>query len=209
MALQDRWLGEVISLLEKHRRLEQTILVFTADHGMRNRIEDPELTIGTLSADSFHVPLVIFAPRAYGQRLDVATLTSHIDVVPTLLDLLGIKEGRDWEQGSWLDDPRLADRATFFLANHSNGVDGFHQRGQFQMWQHVTGQTARSDQFQFSPGSVLPAKGDSAHETHARLQSFTALQKAWVRQAIRSGPVIESANSRSPCGIATGLRPWS
>lgn len=59
---------------------------------------------------SFHVPLLIYAPTVFPATLTVSNLTSHVDIVPTLLDMYGMRTGRATEQGAPLWKSGLADR---------------------------------------------------------------------------------------------------
>jgi len=54
--------------------------------------------------------------------------TSHIDITPTLLDLLGISTGRELEQGSSIFNPGIQDRR-LFLAMDFFGASGFYYQG--------------------------------------------------------------------------------
>jgi choline-sulfatase len=86
----DRHLGEVLAALEASRFLDNTIVVFTSDHG------DILGAHGGLHQkwymayeEALRVPLVVLLPGARKART-VSIPTSHIDIVPTLLGLAGI-----------------------------------------------------------------------------------------------------------------------
>jgi arylsulfatase A-like enzyme len=57
-----------------------TILVVTSDHG---RIHD---------IHHLHVPAMIVNPEIFRQETRITSLTSHLDLPPTILDLLGVNE---------------------------------------------------------------------------------------------------------------------
>ena len=85
--LADDGLGEVLDALEATGQAERTIVVFTVDHGdllgqhaMYQKMEMYEPAV--------RVPLVIRGPDIVPRRL--ATPVSHLDVVPTLLELLDL-----------------------------------------------------------------------------------------------------------------------
>ena len=67
-----------------------------------------------IDAYSFHVPLLVYAPEALRSTSNIASLTSHIDIQPTVLDLLGLEKGREFEQGSpiWRHGPTKCSRLT-------------------------------------------------------------------------------------------------
>ena len=100
----DPYLGEIAYadesfglLLEELRRLgvyEETVIVLTADHG-EGRGEHGELTHSFLLYNStLHVPLVMRAPGVRpGER--ISDLVGTIDILPTLLDILGLEAPDD------------------------------------------------------------------------------------------------------------------
>jgi len=85
----DTHLGRVISFLKDTGQYDNTIIVFTADHGetLGNHHMWGKQNIYDVS---FRVPLIIRDPRARGQfGTSVDAFTESVDVTPTLLDLIG------------------------------------------------------------------------------------------------------------------------
>ena len=94
LQLQDKWLSEIVGQLSNEDRLDHTIIVVTGDHGVRTAIEDPTFSPHGLLPDyTFHVPLLIFAPRIVENNRPIDSVTSHIDIAPTVLDLVGVQAG--------------------------------------------------------------------------------------------------------------------
>ncbi len=85
----DDCLGRVFAYLDETGQWDDTLIVFTSDHG--EQLGDHYLLgkIGYFD-ESFRIPLVIKDPLAKGQagRVDKA-FTESIDVMPTILDWLG------------------------------------------------------------------------------------------------------------------------
>jgi choline-sulfatase len=86
----DRHLATVLGALEATRFRDDTIIVFTSDHG------DLLGSHGGLHQkwymayeEAVRVPLVVVMPGMKGART-IATPTSHIDIAPTILGLAGI-----------------------------------------------------------------------------------------------------------------------
>jgi uncharacterized MnhB-related membrane protein len=183
VAIQDSVLGGLLGVLERHDRLDSTLIVFTADHGVRTKQEDPRFVPGILDAYSFQVPLLIAAPGAFDSTTVIASVTGAVDVAPTVLDLMGVIRDRDREQGNALWDPRIADRTTFVLAHRLFGVDGFHRRGQYIQWNAMTGALCVATEFLHCRSRYL-AEGDSARAAVRVLQRFTALQRVWLEQFV-------------------------
>ncbi|HOX25740.1 MAG TPA: sulfatase [Candidatus Krumholzibacteria bacterium] len=67
----------------------RTIVVFVADHGEEFLDHGSALHGYTLYEEQLHVPLVIHDPRRRDARRIEAT-SRHVDLLPTLLDLLGL-----------------------------------------------------------------------------------------------------------------------
>lgn len=165
MDLQDAWLGELLEVIAAGRRLDRTVIAVTADHGLRTRAEYPPLRVGFLSDVMFRVPLLVYAPRAIAEPTVVGAPTSHIDLAPTLLALLGAPEAASRMHGVpvWQRTPK--DRI-YLLASAYGGADGFVQDGRFYMHQAVSGAVYASDRLAFTDADQV-RPGD-------RLEPFVA-----------------------------------
>jgi arylsulfatase A-like enzyme len=100
----DRWIGRLLERLESLGVAERTAVLFTTDHGfhfgehrglfgkmvrhetwVRGR---PAWARSPLYEDIAHIPLLVHVPGRDGRR--VARLTSAIDIMPSVLELLGV-----------------------------------------------------------------------------------------------------------------------
>jgi tetratricopeptide (TPR) repeat protein len=89
IAYTDAALGKLLSKLESKGLMQRTILVITADHG-EGLGEHGESTHGMFIYNTtMHVPLFIRLPN--GKAKTVEQLVRHIDLAPTILDLLGVQ----------------------------------------------------------------------------------------------------------------------
>ena len=149
IALQDQWLGELLTVLESAGRLQRTIILVTGDHGVRTRREDPAFEGGLVSPYSFEVPFLLYVPQVLSQAEVIPWMTSHIDLTPSVLDLIGIRQGRQLEMGAPLWDPRLRQRTVYFWAGVYLGADGFYDTRKYAMWQRVSDTTSLSNEFNF------------------------------------------------------------
>lgn len=138
VSLEDEWLGQLIGLLAGQGRLSHTLIVLTGDHGIRMRSEDPSLRPGRIDSYSFQVPFLLYAPTAVANTEQIPWVTSHIDISPSLLDLLGVKEGRGLEQGSAIWNDNLKERITYFWAKAPLGADGYFENGEYYMWNRLS-----------------------------------------------------------------------
>jgi arylsulfatase A-like enzyme len=83
----DAHLGRLLEVLRQTGDDEDTLVVFTSDHG--EQLLD-HWHIGKLSYNdqSFHIPLIVRQPGAAGGRV-VDSFTENVDIMPTILDWLG------------------------------------------------------------------------------------------------------------------------
>lgn len=184
MLLQDAWIKELTDLLRSLGRLDHTVFVVTADHGIRTRAEDPDLPIGRISDYMFRVPLLIHAPNALHETRIVDVPTSHIDLAPTLLALAGETEGIAHMQGIPIWQRSTHDRI-YFWASAYGGADGFTQDGLFYMRQALSGDVFRSPRFEFSDASLLPADDPTAVFVKDSLGSAIRIQQSVATQVTR------------------------
>lgn len=179
IAAEDEWLGELIALLERHHQLENTIIVVTGDHGIRTSHEDPNFIGGKLDEYSFHVPLYIYAPRAAPQPVVISWLTSHIDVTPTVLDLLGMDRDRDSEQGAPIWNPAIAQRTTFFFSRQAFGADGYYTGSKFFTLSQMSCTASENSEMHFGASNVLQENSAESSEVIRQIERMIALDEAW------------------------------
>lgn len=83
----DAQVGRIMTALEQAGRLDETLVILTTDHG---EMAGDHYLFGKLGFfdQSFHIPLIIAGPGVLpGQR--IAHFSEAVDVMPTILDLLG------------------------------------------------------------------------------------------------------------------------
>lgn len=85
-------LQEIINL----GMLDNTIIVFTADHGETQGAHGLRGKGGFMYENNIHVPLVICHPEYKGGRR-IRAVTSHIDLTPTFVDMTGVSGARKAE----------------------------------------------------------------------------------------------------------------
>jgi arylsulfatase A-like enzyme len=89
LAYVDDHLGQLIAGLKTRGLWEKTIVVVTADHGDEFLDHGHRFHGATLYEEMTHVPLVMRVPGLPARVVDVPA--AHMDVGPTLLDLLNVK----------------------------------------------------------------------------------------------------------------------
>ena len=95
VAAADRHVGALLDVLEELGLAERTLVVVTSDHGedLGDRAPPRPGTHGhSLYDELLLVPLVIYDPRLEGAVSRVPAQVRLVDVLPTILDLLGVPE---------------------------------------------------------------------------------------------------------------------
>jgi len=93
----DARFGQFISGIKEMGLLDKTIIIVSSDHGTEF-YEHKRFDHGhTLYQELIHVPLIVWTPKIPGGKI-VRNLVSTIDIMPTILDLVGIKPNKTLEQ---------------------------------------------------------------------------------------------------------------
>lgn len=101
----DQTLAALVGLLETNELWDETVFVLTADHGEEFGEHGERLHSTSCHGETVHVPLVLRIPGEPARR--VATPVALLDVVPTLLEVLGLPQALDGLDGQSLLLPAL------------------------------------------------------------------------------------------------------
>ena len=92
VAYVDEVLGQFLKEMQQGNKLEHTLVVFTGDHG-ESLWEHGEETHGFFAYNSsIWIPLIIAAPGLKARKSE--TLVSHLDLFPTVCDILDLETPR-------------------------------------------------------------------------------------------------------------------
>lgn len=86
--------GRLIDALESRGILGRTAIVLTADHGEMLGEQDMYFVHTGLYEPTVHVPLITYFPGAGRQGVSVREVVETVDILPTVLEYLGIPEPR-------------------------------------------------------------------------------------------------------------------
>lgn len=121
VTLIDDQVGELIDALEARGVLDDTVIIFTTDHG--DCLNDHGLSQKwNMYEQSVHVPAIVWAPGRVAAGKKVADLVSHFDFGPTILDLAGAHKPKWMEAISlsgYLDGTEQTRRERIF-AEHTD-----------------------------------------------------------------------------------------
>lgn len=112
ISFMDAQVGRVIDALDRLGLAENTIIVFTSDHGYHMG-EHGLWQKMSLFEGSARVPLLIVAPGVSAKGAVAKTPVSHLDLFPTLTELAGVKTEQSLQGQSLvpiLKDPAAAGR---------------------------------------------------------------------------------------------------
>jgi membrane-anchored protein YejM (alkaline phosphatase superfamily) len=114
----DKQIGSILATLEEQGLLESTIVVITGDHGEEFMEKGHWGHNAGFHEEQIRVPMVLHIP---GREPSVIPwLTSHMDIIPTLMPLLGVKNPVvDYAQG---EDIFASDRSGYVVASDWSGV---------------------------------------------------------------------------------------
>jgi arylsulfatase A-like enzyme len=121
IAYVDHYFGELIEHLKLHpKSWKETIVIFTSDHGEEFKERGSTGHGKSCYAESAHVPLVMRIPGVEAARVDAQV--GLVDVVPTLLELIGIPEDRELDGRSLLHAARGGESPPVFCAILNQGT---------------------------------------------------------------------------------------
>ena len=97
----DEEIAKVLAALRATKAYENTIVVFSSDHGdMLGAHGGMHQKWHNAYEETTHVPFLVSGPLIPGGRRELDALTSHADLIPTLLGLAGIDQAEALERVS-------------------------------------------------------------------------------------------------------------
>ena len=86
----DHHVGELLNVLDRHGMADDTVVVFTADHG--DMLGERGLWYKmSYFEHACRIPLIVRMPRRTAGAMAVATHVGLLDIAPTLLDIAGVE----------------------------------------------------------------------------------------------------------------------
>jgi len=175
VAANDASFGRLLDELDALGELEDTVVIFTSDHGEAFG-EHGSWTHGLdLYNEVLSVPLVIRLPNATGAGLKLSTPVQHIDLLPTILNLCGIDPSEAVPGAVLLDDDGEVrvedDRAIFAFLDYWEKTGAAAFRGGWKLIQPLS-----SD---FGPRIELYRHDDDRVETHD-LAGSASVRRGWL-----------------------------
>lgn len=93
LAMTDHWLGEVLDVMDRYGLWEDTLFLYTTDHGyMLGEHDYMAKNYMPAYNEVFHIPLMVHLPQDVGAGKRISALTQNIDIMPTLLEYYGVPQ---------------------------------------------------------------------------------------------------------------------
>lgn len=170
----DRHLGRLFAALRQRGLANDTLVAITGDHG--EAFSDPHDQRGhcvSLYQEDVNVPLILWNPRLFEAGGRVATVGAHVDLNPTIADVLGVQPPGGW-QGHSLFHPARPPRA-FFLTNIGEYLFGVREGP----WKYILNATGGREML-FDLSRDLEEQRNLAAAEPERCQRFQQRIAAWV-----------------------------
>lgn len=120
--LADACAGAIIETLKEKGEFDNTLIIITSDHG-----QPYHRAKASPYGEGLHVPFVVAGPNVTKKQVSQA-LISHIDIMPTILDFLGLPIPETVQGSSLLPvfkgkQKKVANRNYIFGEHNSHGPD--------------------------------------------------------------------------------------
>ncbi|MBU0753641.1 MAG: sulfatase-like hydrolase/transferase [Planctomycetes bacterium] len=126
----DTRVGKILTSLTQQGLMENTVIVFTADHGETFWDHDDYFDHGLYVYEStIHIPLIIHDPGTVPEQKQIDTLLCNLDLGPTLCNLAGFEPPREFQGRSFASlllnkqEKSLPDRPIFSEATKPMDVE--------------------------------------------------------------------------------------
>jgi hypothetical protein len=210
----DRLFARLLERLAARGLAEDVLVLVVGDHGLRYADEFESLGRTYSHSDlSFNVPFLLYAPGLLDRTVPVPFPTSHVDLTPTLLHLVGVPTLGLLHHGAYMLDARLAHRVLYLSNSRLGPVDGLTWAGSYFTRHALSGATLMGEGA--DPASMRPLLASPAasalplplQDPLALLDAFAAhtnrvagllLQRGAAQAARQGAPIRASAGPAGP-----------
>ncbi len=176
MRENDAVLGEIIRYMKFRDLFNKTIFVLTADHGEAFKQHD-DLTghSNGVYEELVRVPLIIAYPGHFPRPIILDKLTSHIDILPTILDMTEIARDDLAELEGYSLLHSLPENRTIFLSNGDDGIIAGVVQGDYKLIKKLY----RDKDYLFNLRNDPAEKLDRSSQQPDITSALNALAKQW------------------------------
>lgn len=91
---EDQLIGSFMAKMQQRNLMDDSIIVVTGDHGEEFLENGHVVHSSALDRFQIEVPIIVYAPAQIAEQRPIA-IASHIDIFPTIFDLLGLRHVPD------------------------------------------------------------------------------------------------------------------
>ena len=185
----DEHLGRLFAALRERGLADDTLVVITGDHG--EAFGDPHDQQGhgfSVYQEEVNVPLMIWNPRLFPEPRRMSGIGGHVDLNPTVADILGADIPDAWQGHSLFASARP--ERTFFVASVDDYLLGIRE----DRWKYVFEATSGRE-------SLFDLAADPAEQHNA--VAVEPRRAARLRQRIAAWIAFEDQYLASPGTIST------
>ena len=169
----DRHIGTVLDALEASGQADDTIVIFTSDHGEQGGAHHLRQKGSVVFKESVNVPLVIADPRHPGAHRSDA-VGSHLDLVPTILAFAGLSDDERRKRYPSLQGHDLSGVVRDPTSDGPRGSSATPGKGSLITYDMIA--TIDAEWFVRNVTKVFDAAAAAAgEEFHRGMEEFTAL----------------------------------
>ena len=207
IAYMDAMIGRVLSSLKTRGLAEDTLTVIVADHGESIVDHDMFFNHGDLYQTNVQIPLILHHPASLPARRITDTV-EHIDLVPTVLDFLGIERPPCVDgmslipaiRGQTLEHPPIC------MTNNNFGMNRGWRSGRWKLIEHMSAGHlgARPGDLELYDVVSDPYERTNLIATHQRLaETLRDEMHAFVARVLdgRPDPQLTYANHPSAASV--------
>lgn len=179
----DRQIGRLLDALRQRGLADDTLVVVTGDHGEAFGWPHPSYGHSNeVWEEDLHVPLILWNPAIFKNAGHSKVVGAHVDLSPTVLDILGVNLPPTWQGRSLLGNQGTG-RAYLYgaLDNYYLGV----RQGQWKYALNVT--EGREELFDLAADPLEQTNVAPQHEPIAR--ELRGRVKAWARYERQLNPL--------------------
>ncbi len=170
----DAQVARVFARLRERGLADDTVVVITGDHGEAfGEKHGQRGHAWSVYDEEVRVPLLIWNPRLFPEGKRAQTIGGHVDLNPTLADLLGLEPAAEW-QGFSLFDPARPPRA-YLMAIAGGNVFGVREGD----WKYIHDVTSGRESLFHLATDPTEQRDLSANEP-ARAHALRQRVAAWI-----------------------------
>lgn len=117
----DSLFGALMQSLEKSGTLQNTLVIFTADHGEAFGTHNQHSHASRIYEENVHIPMVLIQPRIFKGERDTL-VRNMVDLPATIAQVAGLNKPHGWYGHSLMEQP--AENRAFFVSPYTDLLVG-------------------------------------------------------------------------------------